>query len=258
MLAVALSCGIVLASARTAGPAPGSARPRPWPPAPRRWRPTALLRAEITASRVDFSKSIAPFTAFTRLGIRSCRRLSCTSICFQPLATWFLSAISRCSAATTQRRPPRPRRAERCPCRLLVGGASEVRRATGRRATAGRPGPSSARRSASSNGLVVERLEQRMPLVEQQLRPGPERHPAAELAPAPPRRGRRLGGGPGLQRPAHLAPRRALGHRQRQLIRRRQRGDPAPPPPAAPPRRPAARPAPSRACPAWRLPSAAA
>src|SRR5207248_7735404 len=32
---------------------------------------TAWFRAWITASRVDFSKSIAPRTAFTRLGIRS-------------------------------------------------------------------------------------------------------------------------------------------------------------------------------------------
>ena len=47
----------------------------------------------MTASSVVRSKFIAPFTVFTRFGIRSCRRLSCTSICFQALATWFLSAI---------------------------------------------------------------------------------------------------------------------------------------------------------------------
>ena len=47
----------------------------------------ALLRASITAVKVPFSKSIAPLTVFTRLGMRSCRRLSCTSICRQPLST---------------------------------------------------------------------------------------------------------------------------------------------------------------------------
>jgi len=55
---------------------------------------SALARAEMTASSVPRSNSIAPFTVFTRFGIRSCRRLSCTSICFQAFSTWFLSEMS--------------------------------------------------------------------------------------------------------------------------------------------------------------------
>ena len=68
-------------------------------PAAATW--SAWLRAWITASRVDFSKSIAPFTAFTRLGIRSCRRLSCTSICLNALIVWFLSETSPLYATIT-------------------------------------------------------------------------------------------------------------------------------------------------------------
>ena len=52
---------------------------------------TAWLRAWMTASSVSFSKLIAPRTAFTRLGIRSWRRLSCTSICLKAFTVWFLS-----------------------------------------------------------------------------------------------------------------------------------------------------------------------
>src|SRR3990172_6974550 len=58
------------------------------------WILTAWLRAWITASRVSRSKSMAPFTALTRLGIRSWRRLSCTSICFQAFSVSPLSWIS--------------------------------------------------------------------------------------------------------------------------------------------------------------------
>src|SRR5437016_377059 len=56
---------------------------------------TAWLRAWITASSVERSNSIAPLTAFTRLGIRSCSRLSWTSICLKALSVWFLRGVSR-------------------------------------------------------------------------------------------------------------------------------------------------------------------
>src|SRR5256885_11129317 len=55
---------------------------------------TAWWRAWITASRVDRSNSIAPLTAFTRLGIRSWRRLSWTSICLNAFSVWFLREMS--------------------------------------------------------------------------------------------------------------------------------------------------------------------
>src|SRR5438105_4489327 len=57
----------------------------------------------MTASSVERSKSIAPFTEFTRLGIRSWRRLSCTSICLKALMVWFFREISPLYAPTTQR-----------------------------------------------------------------------------------------------------------------------------------------------------------
>ena len=53
----------------------------------------AWFRAWITASSVDFSKFIAPWTELTRLGIRSWRRLSWTSICLNALSVWFLREI---------------------------------------------------------------------------------------------------------------------------------------------------------------------
>src|SRR3989442_3011173 len=55
---------------------------------------TAWLRAWITASSVDRSNSMAPLTAFTRLGIRSWRRLSWTSICLNAFSVWFLREMS--------------------------------------------------------------------------------------------------------------------------------------------------------------------
>src|SRR3989442_10659405 len=55
---------------------------------------TAWLRAWITASSVDRSNSIAPLTAFTRLGMRSWRRLSWTSICLNAFSVWFLREMS--------------------------------------------------------------------------------------------------------------------------------------------------------------------
>jgi hypothetical protein len=47
---------------------------------------SAFARASITAVSVSRSKSIEPRTALTRLGIRSWRRFSCTSIWRQPFA----------------------------------------------------------------------------------------------------------------------------------------------------------------------------
>src|SRR5207249_7782096 len=55
---------------------------------------TAWLRAWITASSVDRSNSMAPLTAFTRLGMRSWRRLSWTSICLNAFSVWFLREMS--------------------------------------------------------------------------------------------------------------------------------------------------------------------
>src|SRR6267378_225886 len=63
---------------------------------------TAWLRAWITASSVDRSNSMAPFTAFTRLGIRSWRRLSWTSICLKAFSVWFLRETSPLYAPITQ------------------------------------------------------------------------------------------------------------------------------------------------------------
>src|SRR5260370_25720039 len=57
----------------------------------------------MTASSVERSKSIAPFTAFTRFGIRSCRRFSCTSICLKVLMVWFFREIRPLYAPMTQR-----------------------------------------------------------------------------------------------------------------------------------------------------------
>src|SRR2546422_1061634 len=62
---------------------------------------TAWLRAWITASSVDRSNSIAPLTAFTRLGIRSWRRLSWTSICLNAFSVWFLREMSPLYAPTS-------------------------------------------------------------------------------------------------------------------------------------------------------------
>src|SRR5205823_13374768 len=56
----------------------------------------------MTASSVERSKSIAPFTEFTRFGIRSWRRLSCTSICLKALMVWFFREISPLYAPTIQ------------------------------------------------------------------------------------------------------------------------------------------------------------
>src|SRR3989442_12352330 len=67
---------------------------------------TAWFRAWITASSVDFSKSIAPLTALTRFGIRSCRRLSWTSICLKAFSVWFLREISQLKAATIHNTTP--------------------------------------------------------------------------------------------------------------------------------------------------------
>src|SRR5213593_3544003 len=64
---------------------------------------TAWLRAWITASSVERSNSIAPLTAFTRLGIRSWRRLSWTSICLKALSVWFLREMSPLYAPISQR-----------------------------------------------------------------------------------------------------------------------------------------------------------
>src|SRR6266849_2620694 len=57
----------------------------------------------MTASSVERSKSIAPFTEFTRFGIRSWRRFSCTSICLKALMVWFFSEIRPLYAPITQR-----------------------------------------------------------------------------------------------------------------------------------------------------------
>src|SRR5216110_1245260 len=62
---------------------------------------TAWLRAWITASSVDRSNSMAPLTAFTRLGIRSWRRLSWTSICLNAFSVWFLREMSPLYAPTS-------------------------------------------------------------------------------------------------------------------------------------------------------------
>src|SRR4029077_6380051 len=62
---------------------------------------TAWFRAWITASSVDRSKSMAPLTAFTRLGIRSWRRLSWTSICLNAFSVWFLREMSPLYAPIT-------------------------------------------------------------------------------------------------------------------------------------------------------------
>src|SRR2546426_8079672 len=56
----------------------------------------------MTASSVDFSKSMAPFTAFTRLGIKSWRRFNWTSICLNALSVWFLSETSPLYAPISQ------------------------------------------------------------------------------------------------------------------------------------------------------------
>src|SRR5207237_1135162 len=56
----------------------------------------------MTASSVERSKSIAPFSEFARFGIRSWRRLSCTSICLKALMVWFLREISPLYAPTIQ------------------------------------------------------------------------------------------------------------------------------------------------------------
>src|SRR6059036_3431520 len=64
---------------------------------------SAWLRAWITASSVERSNSIAPLTAFTRLGIRSWRRLSWTSICLKALSVWFLREMSPLYAPISQR-----------------------------------------------------------------------------------------------------------------------------------------------------------
>src|SRR5574341_464968 len=48
----------------------------------------------MTASRVPRSKSMAPLTTLTKLGVRSWRRLSCTSICFQAFSVSPLSWIN--------------------------------------------------------------------------------------------------------------------------------------------------------------------
>src|SRR6266705_3114590 len=63
---------------------------------------TAWLRAWITASSVERSNSMAPLTAFTRLGIRSWRRLSWTSICLKALIVWFLREMSPLYAPISQ------------------------------------------------------------------------------------------------------------------------------------------------------------
>src|SRR5207247_7125855 len=46
---------------------------------------------------------MAPLTALTRFGIRSWRRLSCTSICLKALTVWFFSEMSPLYALTIQR-----------------------------------------------------------------------------------------------------------------------------------------------------------
>src|SRR5438094_4726337 len=67
---------------------------------------TAWLRAWITASSVERSNSMAPLTAFTRLGIRSWRRLSWTSTCLKAWSVWFVSEMSPLYAPISQRRAP--------------------------------------------------------------------------------------------------------------------------------------------------------
>src|SRR3989338_8354525 len=66
---------------------------------------TAAARAWITRSRVSFSNFISPLTDSTRLGIRSWRLLSCTSIWRKAFATWLRSFISPLKVITRQ--PPR-------------------------------------------------------------------------------------------------------------------------------------------------------
>src|SRR5438876_431110 len=54
----------------------------------------ALARAWMTASMVDFSKSAAPFTVLTKLGIRSLRRWYCASTFAHLLFTFSRVLIS--------------------------------------------------------------------------------------------------------------------------------------------------------------------
>ena len=62
----------------------------------------AMLRACVTASSVPRSCCMYPRTVSTRFGIRSCRRLSCTSICAQAFCASFRNVTSPLYVATNQ------------------------------------------------------------------------------------------------------------------------------------------------------------
>ena len=62
----------------------------------------ARVRASVTCSKTSRSCAAYPFTVSIRLGIRSYRRRSCTSIWDQPFSTRFRSVTSRLNVNTAQ------------------------------------------------------------------------------------------------------------------------------------------------------------
>jgi hypothetical protein len=57
--------------------------------------PMRAARAFVTFSSTCFSCAAYPFTVFTRFGMRSARRFSCTSICAQALSIAFSKRMTR-------------------------------------------------------------------------------------------------------------------------------------------------------------------